>query len=247
MKKPLFHRSFFTGIGGFDLACEMEGIATVSHSEIDKFCVSKLKKWYPNVIQLGDITRIRKKDIAGRYSIFTGGFPCQDISISGAGTGISGERSGLWKHFYRVIRMGRPRYVIIENSSALISRGLEHILCDLTKIGYMCEWQCISNKIFGYPHQRERIYIIAYPYKKRCESALFVDGKFKSIFKKGPSAQADIYSTAERIYSLPNSEVIRNDVRVPRFDAIIGALGNGVNVTVARYLIKCVKFHYENS
>ena len=55
-----------------------------------------------------------------------GGFPCQDISVAGKGAGIEGECSGLWKEYARIIGEVRPRYVIIENVSALLSGSDEY-------------------------------------------------------------------------------------------------------------------------
>jgi len=95
--------------------------------------------------------------------IITGGFPCQDISISGKGAGIRGERSGLWFEMHRVIRELRPRYVIAENVGALTHRGLDTVLSSLAEIGYDAEWQDIRAEDVGAPHRRERIWIIAYP------------------------------------------------------------------------------------
>ena len=55
--------------------------------------------------------------------LICGGFPCQDISYAGKGAGLAGERSGLWYEFARVVRVLRPRFVLVENVSALLTRG----------------------------------------------------------------------------------------------------------------------------
>jgi DNA (cytosine-5)-methyltransferase 1 len=94
--------------------------------------------------------------------LICGGFPCQDISNAGKRKGITGERSGLWKEFLRVIREVRPRYVLIENVAALANRGLDVVLCDLAQSGYDAEWNIVSAASVGAPHRRERIFIVAY-------------------------------------------------------------------------------------
>jgi DNA (cytosine-5)-methyltransferase 1 len=96
--------------------------------------------------------------------VLCGGFPCQDISLAGAGAGIAeGTRSGLWYEFARLIRDIRPRYVIVENVSALLARGLDIVLGDLAACGYDAEWDCIPASAVGAPHRRDRVWIVAYP------------------------------------------------------------------------------------
>ena len=99
--------------------------------------------------------------------IITGGFPCQDISVAGKGTGIRGSRSGLWFEMWRIIRDLRPRFAIMENVGALTFRGLTDILGSLTEIGYDAEWQDIRAEDMGAPHERKRIWIVAYPNGER--------------------------------------------------------------------------------
>lgn len=92
----------------------------------------------------------------------SGGFPCQDISAAGKGAGIeNGERSGLWREFARIIREVRPRYVFVENSPMLVSRGLGIVLGDLAAMGYAAEWGVLGACDVGAPHKRERIWICA--------------------------------------------------------------------------------------
>lgn len=94
--------------------------------------------------------------------VICGGFPCQDISLAGYGAGLAGKRSGLWFQFHRLIRELRPKCALIENVALLRSRGLEEVLRSLNEIGYDAEWHCIPATAIGAPHQRDRIWIIAY-------------------------------------------------------------------------------------
>ena len=94
-------------------------------------------------------------------SVVSGGFPCQDISAAGKGAGIDGERSGMWKHMARIICEVKPRYVYVENSPMLTSRGLDVVLKDLATMGFDAEWGVFSAAQVGAPHLRKRIWIIA--------------------------------------------------------------------------------------
>ena len=101
--------------------------------------------------------------------LICGGFPCQDISVAGKGAGIGGERSGLWTDYARIIGEVRPRFVIVENVAALLGRGLARVLGDLAALGFDAEWHCIPASAVGAPHRRDRIWIIAYRDRRRCE------------------------------------------------------------------------------
>jgi len=96
-------------------------------------------------------------------SIITGGFPCQDISNAGNMEGIEGERSGLWSEMCRLVCELRPRFALVENVSALLARGIGRVLGDLADCGYDAEWDCYTASELGFPHIRERIFILAYP------------------------------------------------------------------------------------
>ena len=151
----------FSGIGGFSLGLERAGMKTIQFVEIDPFCRKVLKKHWPEVPQHDDIKTYT--GTPGFADVICGGFPCQDLSYAGKGEGIEGARSGLWKEYARIIGEVRPRYAIVENVSALLSRGLGVVLGDLAEIGYNAEWHCLSAGGIGAPHRRNRIWIICYP------------------------------------------------------------------------------------
>ena len=160
--------SLFSGIGAFDLGLARAGFTTTAFCEIDPYCRRVLAKHWPGVPCYDDVRsltadRLRADGIS--VDVIAGGFPCQDISVAGRGAGIDGERSGLWSEFARLIGEIRPRYVIVENVSALLSRGLAEVLGDLAEIGYDAEWHCIPAAAVGAPHIRDRIWIIANPEK----------------------------------------------------------------------------------
>lgn len=161
----------FAGIGGFSLGLERTGgFETVAFCEIDKKAQKVLKKHWPDVTVFDDVKGVNAETLNAvgiRPDVITGGFPCQDISTAGKGAGLAGERSGLWFEMLRIIQETKPQYAIIENVSALRSRGLEVVLGGLAEIGYDAEWHCIPAFAIGAPHkQRDRIWIVAYP---QCE------------------------------------------------------------------------------
>jgi len=154
--------SLFSGIGGLEYGLELTGgFKTIWHCEIDPYASAVLRKHWPDVPNLGDITKVDWATVE-RPDLICGGFPCQDISVAGKGAGIkAGTRSGLWSEFAKAIRALRPRYALIENVPMLANRGLNIVLADLAEAGYDAEWHNISAASVGAWHKRERIFIIA--------------------------------------------------------------------------------------
>lgn len=238
LRSGLTHGSLFSGIGGFEKGAELAQIETVWNCEYEKHNRKRLAKHWQQTEQYEDVRTLRNP----RYvDIISGGFPCQDISVAGSMEGINGSRSGLWSEMYRVCGEVRPKYIIIENSPALTIRGFEQVLCDLSKIGYDAEWQCISNLAFGYPHRRERIYVIAYSNQIRPQSDICESGGFNSIFRKWASNPGNGYSCAKRILEIGAHSDIRNDDGFRDWTHRVGSVGNAVNPTIAYYLFECIK------
>lgn len=151
----------FAGIGGFGLGLERAGMRVIWHAEIDSFASAVLRAHWPGVPNHGDVRSVRAGTVE-RPDVICGGFPCQDISVAGAGGGLEGERSGLWREFARIVGDLRPRYVIVENVGALTSRGLAAILGDLASFRYDAEWHVIPAAAVDAPHLRERCWIVAH-------------------------------------------------------------------------------------
>ncbi len=160
----------FAGIGGFSYGLEQTGqFETAAFVEIDKAAQKVLRKHWPSVPIFSDVCGFSTKELDGPVEVITGGFPCQDISVSGRGAGLKGERSGLWFEMHRIIKEAKPEYAIIENVAALRYRGLDQVLSSLAEIGYDCEWHCIPASAVGAPHQRDRVWIVAYPQSQRVQ------------------------------------------------------------------------------
>jgi DNA (cytosine-5)-methyltransferase 1 len=151
----------FAGIGGFSLGLERAGMKCKWQVEIDPYATAVLKKHWPEVQKHEDVRTFPPK---GDYAVdlICGGFPCQDISVAGKGAGLAGARSGLWHEFARIIGELRPRYVVVENVAALLTRGMGTVLGDLSTLGYDAEWHVIPASAVGAPHRRERVWIVAY-------------------------------------------------------------------------------------
>lgn len=176
--------SLFSGIGGIELGLEQTGhFHTKWQVENNAYCRAILKKHWPSIPQHEDIHHTGKHNLES-VDVLCGGFPCQDISFAGEREGIiHGKRSSLWFEFGRIIRELRPRYVIVENVAALrhITKKagemqpppIAHVLADLAQSGYDAEWCSLYAYMFGLPHNRERVFIVAYPHGERRHTPIF--------------------------------------------------------------------------
>jgi DNA (cytosine-5)-methyltransferase 1 len=153
--------SLFSGIGGFDLGLERAGMKVIWQSEIDEFASKVLKKHWPDVPNLGDITKVDWSEVE-RPDVICGGYPCQPFSTAGKRGGANDPRH-LWPAMHNAIRVLRPRYALMENVRGHLSLGFGRVLGDLAEIGYDAEWQVIPAAAVGALHKRDRVFIVAYP------------------------------------------------------------------------------------
>lgn len=152
----------FTGIGGFDLGLDRAGFHPLWMCENHIYARRVLEKRYPGLPLYGDIKGLDESSLL-RPTVLAGGFPCQDISEANPiAAGIRGGKSGLWFEFHRVISHLRPDYVLVENVSAIRKRGLATVLAGLAEVGYDAEWDTLRAADFGAPHERARVFLIAY-------------------------------------------------------------------------------------
>lgn len=177
------HGSFFTGIGGFDLAAEWMGWGNVLQCEIDEFCQKILKYHFPNATLFNDITKTDFRPFKGEIDIITGGFPCQPFSASGARLGKKDKRY-LWPAMFRGIQEIQPTYVVAENVLGITFNGavvLGKICNDLEIEGYEVQTIVFPASAIGAIHQRQRVWIVGFKAQNR--SQRFLDAaKNKGFF-----------------------------------------------------------------
>ena len=155
--------SLFSGIGGLELGLEWVGLGPVKWQvENEPFCRSVLAKHWPEADRsVTDVCAATRSNLAP-VDLICGGFPCQDLSYAGKGAGLAGARSGLWREYARIVGEIRPRFVVVENVSALLGRGASVVLGDLARLGYDAVWTTVRASDVGAPHRRERLFIVAY-------------------------------------------------------------------------------------
>lgn len=159
--------ALFAGAGGGILGGHLLGWNTVCAVERDAYAAQVLAQRQNDRILKpfpiwSDVCSFDGKPWRGVVDVISGGFPCQDISANGIGAGIEGGRSGLWSEMARIVGEVRPRFVCVENSPRLRRKGLAVVVSDLAEMGYDCEWFRLSASNCGAPHERDRMWIVAY-------------------------------------------------------------------------------------
>ena len=159
--------ALFAGAGGGILAGKLLGWRTVCAVEWEPYpasvlCARQNDGLLPTFPVWDDVQTFDGRPWQGIVDVISGGFPCQDISVAGKGAGINGTRSGMWTHMARIIGEVRPRFVFVENSPALLTRGLGVVLGDLAALGYDCRWTVLGAADVGAPHQRDRFWLVAH-------------------------------------------------------------------------------------
>ena len=157
-------------------------------SEIDDFPAAVTGHHFPNVKQMGDITKIKAEDLEP-VDIICAGSPCQDLSVAGKREGLSGERSGLFKTAIKLVhelrkQTGKPRYFVWENVQGAFSsnKGMDfrEVLEEISQTeipipqgGKWAEagmvewgrgslaWRVLDAQYWGVPQRRKRIFLVA--------------------------------------------------------------------------------------
>lgn len=166
------HLDLFSGIGGFAIAAQANGLETVAFCEIDPFAQKVLRKNFPGTTIHNDITKTEEfKQYEGNIDILTGGFPCQPFSVAGKQKGTQDHRD-LWPAMFRIIQQTQPSWVIGENVAHFTSMAFTRTKTDLESEGYTVQPFVIPACAVQAPHRRDRIWIIAHADSKRCSSRI---------------------------------------------------------------------------
>ena len=166
-RSELRYGSLFSGIGGIDIGLDLAGFECAWQVEIDDYCRQILDKHWPEVPKYKDIYEVKGSEVEP-VDILCGGFPCQPVSVAGKRSGVDDAR-WLWDEFYRLICELRPRWVVAENVTGLLSansgRAFAGVLRDLAEGGYDAVWDVYpagGPGGVGAPHRRERVFIVAH-------------------------------------------------------------------------------------
>ena len=155
--------SLFSGIEAASVAWEPLGWEPVAFCEIDAFPSAVLAHRFPEVPNIGDITKVDWREYHGSIDVVVGGSPCQSFSIAGKREGLAGE-SGLMFEYIRAVREIMPRYFVWENVPGALScekgAAFRQLLSEMDALGYGLAWRVLDAQFFGVAQRRRRVFLV---------------------------------------------------------------------------------------
>ena len=158
--------SLFSGIEAASVAWEPLGWEPLAFCEIDEFPSAVLAHRFPDVENLGDITKVDWKEVIarhGRPDVVVGGSPCQSFSVAGGRESLSGE-SRLMFEYVRALDEIRPRWFLWENVPGVLNtrdNAFAQLLGEVQKLGYgSLAWRVLDAQFFGVAQRRRRVFLV---------------------------------------------------------------------------------------
>ena len=244
----------FSGIEAASVAWHDFDWECVGVSEIEPFPCAVLKHHYPNVPNLGDITKISEETLNEliekheHIDIVVGGSPCQAFSTLGLRKGLTDPRGQLMFEYCRVVRTLRPTYFIWENVVGALSSGggedFGALLTEMADIGYSLCWRVLDAMHFGVPQRRRRVFLVGCLGKNTSGFKVLFEPEgmqrdFKTSKRKGnrdiPNTQKGDDSSSQQVRYLLESEtagtlVARDSKQNLNGEDIVGKYVKGIVV-----------------
>jgi DNA (cytosine-5)-methyltransferase 1 len=154
----------FAGIGGIEVGLHRAGHRTEFLCEWDRSARLVLAEQFPDVPLAGDVSELVSLP---EVDLVTAGFPCQDLSQAGATAGITGSRSGLVGHVFRLLDAAdpEPTWLVLENVSFMLSldrgKAMRWLTDELETRGFTWAYRVVDSRAFGLPQRRQRVLLVA--------------------------------------------------------------------------------------
>jgi DNA (cytosine-5)-methyltransferase 1 len=238
--------SVFSGIEAASVAFQPLGMEPVAVAEVDKHASAVLAAHYPDIPNLGDVTKVDWKEYRGKVDLVVGGSPCQSFSIAGKREGLKGE-SGLMHEFIRCVREVRPRWFLWENVPGALSSEhgaafgqLLHEMADGG--GYGCAWRVLDAQFFGVAQRRRRLFLVGRAgngFREACQ-VLFEPDCMPGNSASSKAKRAELASRAGRGaraagFCNPAVIALQSDGSTST-----GSNGNGFQIDGSAYTLNCI-------
>jgi len=153
----------YAGIGGFELGFEELGHHPIVLADKDEHCRAVLETRFATAKIEADVANLAEIPTAAR--IVTAGFPCQNLSMAGDKSGLSGSKSGDIRHLFELLRLGGRPTLAIENVYFMLHLGrgaaMKSLVKDLEELGYAWAYRVVNTTSFGLPQRRRRVFLVA--------------------------------------------------------------------------------------
>jgi len=162
----LNYLSVCSGIEAATVAWHHMGWNPIAFSEIEKFPSQVLAQHYPNVPNLGDMTKYKEWEISEPIDILVGGTPCQSFSVAGLRKGLDDPRGNLALTYLGILDNFRPKWCVWENVPGVLSSGggrdFGSFLGALGELGYGFSYRVLDAQNFGVAQRRRRVFVVGY-------------------------------------------------------------------------------------
>jgi DNA (cytosine-5)-methyltransferase 1 len=191
--------SLFSGIEGFGLGFEEAGWEIAWQVESEPFCLAVLKTHWPSVQRFTDVRSVGRHNLE-KVDCITAGVPCQDVSVAGKRAGLSGERTGLFYEFARILCEVRPAWFVFENVPGLFSSNSGRDFAEVLRVlmvecGYGVSWRVLDSRYFNVAQRRERVFIVG-RFGKPCPGEiLFESASGERNLEASEEARASVAAT----------------------------------------------------
>lgn len=203
--------SICTGYGGLELGLEQAGVPVdpICYVEIEAFaCQNLVQKVESGQMAPApiwtDLATFNFQPFCGKVDGIVGGYPCQPFSKAGLRKGSSDNRN-LWPFIANGINIVQPAWVFFENVIGHLSLGLDRVLFDLGRLGYRAEAGIFSAAEIGAPHNRERVFVLAYYTGWRRESKSASEPTYAESSALGNATVKRLQGWVESEYNIAGS------------------------------------------
>lgn len=182
-----------SGVESASVALQPLGWEPVAFSETGEFQSAVIAHRFPDIPNLGDMTKVDWSEFDGAVDVAVSGPPCQEFSLAGVRDGVAGDRGRLYLAFLNAARDMGARWVIVENVPGILSihggRDFGLILREVAELwpdGGAC-WRVLDASLFGVPQRRRRLYLVIHRDDWRRAAAALYD----QPMREWPSASCE--------------------------------------------------------
>jgi DNA (cytosine-5)-methyltransferase 1 len=157
--------SVCSGIEAASVAWHPLGWESVAYSEIEPFPCKVLQHHYPDVPNLGDMTKFKEWPDAD-VDVFVGGTPCQSFSVAGLRKGLDDPRGNLMLTYLAIADKYKPKWLVWENVPGVLSsnggKDFGVFLGALGELGYGFAYRILDAQYFGVAQRRRRVFVVGH-------------------------------------------------------------------------------------
>lgn len=192
--------SVCSGIEAATVVWHHMGWKPIAFSEIEKFPSQVLAHHYPNVPNLGDMTKYKEWQLSESIDILVGGTPCQSFSVAGLRKGLDDPRGNLALTYVGILDKFRPKWCIWENVPGVLSSGggrdFGAFLGALAELGYGFAYRVLDAQNFGVAQRRRRVFVVGCLGSwESAAKVLFESESLRGNIKKGRKSGEEVAAT----------------------------------------------------